>query len=80
MDTIAKWFQQTHVSIVSYVGIKLVARWLPVIAFVGFKYPVNIIYLPRVWLEKFTPLLLSVVYTYLRVIEDHAHANLAALR
>jgi len=34
----------------------------------------------RVWLEKFQFLLLSVVYTYLRIIEDHAHANLAALR
>jgi len=34
----------------------------------------------RAWLEKYPFLLASVVYTYLRVIEDHAHANLTALR
>lgn len=34
----------------------------------------------RSWLEKYPFLLASVVYTYLRVIEDHAHANLSALR
>jgi len=34
----------------------------------------------RAWLERFQFLYLSVVYTYLRIIEDHAHANLAALR
>lgn len=34
----------------------------------------------RAWLEKYPFLLASVVYTYLRVIEDHAHANLSALR
>jgi len=34
----------------------------------------------RAWLEKYPFLLASVVYTYLRVIEDHAHANLATLR
>jgi len=34
----------------------------------------------RAWLEKFQFLLHSVVYTYLRIIEDHAHANLTLLR
>jgi hypothetical protein len=34
----------------------------------------------RVWLEKFQFLYLSVVYTYLRIIEDHAHANHSSLR
>jgi len=34
----------------------------------------------RAWLEKYPFLLASVVYTYLRVIEDHVHANLAPLR
>ena len=34
----------------------------------------------RAWLEKIPPLLASVVYTYLRIIEDHTHANLSALR
>merc|ERR1719342_1065633 len=34
----------------------------------------------RAWLEKYQFLLASVVYTYLRIIEDHSHPNLAALR
>lgn len=34
----------------------------------------------RSWLEKYPFLLASVVYTYLRIIEDHFHANLSALR
>jgi integrator complex subunit 3 len=34
----------------------------------------------RAWLEKYPMLLASVVYTYLRVIEDHHHQNLTALR
>ena len=34
----------------------------------------------RAWLEKYPFLLASVVYTYLRVIEDHAHNNLVMLR
>ena len=34
----------------------------------------------RAWLEKYPFLLASVFYTYLRVVEDHAHANLSALR
>ena len=34
----------------------------------------------RAWLEKYPFLYASVVYTYLRIIEDHAHPNLAALR
>lgn len=34
----------------------------------------------RAWLEKYQFLLASVVYTYLRIIEDHAHANLSLLR
>ena len=32
------------------------------------------------WLEKNQILLASVVYTYLRIIEDHSHPNLAELR
>ena len=34
----------------------------------------------RVWLEKYQFLLASVVYNYLRIIEDHSHPNLAELR
>lgn len=34
----------------------------------------------RAWLEKYPFLLASVVYTFLRIIEDHSHPNLAALR
>ena len=34
----------------------------------------------RAWLEKYQFLLASVVYTYLRIIEDHSHPNLSALR
>merc|ERR1719195_2335233 len=34
----------------------------------------------RAWLEKYPFLLASVVYTFLRIIEDHSHPNLVALR
>lgn len=34
----------------------------------------------RTWLDKFQYLIASTVYTYLRLIEDHSSAHLAALR
>ncbi|XP_044740759.1 integrator complex subunit 3 [Chrysoperla carnea] len=34
----------------------------------------------RAWLDKFPVLIASVVYTYLRLIEDHSSVNLIALR
>lgn len=34
----------------------------------------------RPWLDKFPILIASIVYTYLRLIEDHSAAHLATLR